>query len=520
MKKIFFLLLAIAFSTFAQSQVSYFHNRYVSKSDRSQKVMLSNNGSLFSASWGTTDFFVTNLISFTKIDLNGNLIWSNTYQLPTCTYANIEEVIQTTDSGFITLLNTNIPFDTIGYGMFSVIKVDNHGNFVFTKSYYSTTTNGGYGLAPKSNNGFIISGGGCQGSSYLFNCDETGNVIWKKQFIQFIDGLGSGVADKIVLCNDGNYVVAGNCGNYSYIFKIDTSGNYIWHKDFYIAQSTINQKLIETPDSGFAILGLSISTQNQSSFIYKTNSEGNMQWCKYSLSSQYGGASVQYADLTVDSADNLFLTGEEFSDSANNFMMTLSLSGNLLSSVINNFSMMNFYIESTSYVGNGQFIISGHDLTGANYVRIDQDGYPICGFHDTTISMIDIFATSQTDTAFIYVLENFRCDSLLSLVAFNIESKIDSISCIHIDVPSIEDEKIPIQLFPNPSTNVLYIKRNQPLGEKFTLTFQNLLGEKIISQQIEMGDVIEVDIRNFASGIYFVIIQDGKYCIQKKFVKE
>lgn len=512
--------MAIAFSSSAHSQGNYFHNRYATECDRSTKVMMSNSGSLFSASFGSTDGFVTIAIAFTKIDVNGNSIWSTTYQLPTCTSVNIEAVIQTTDSGFVTLLNTNIPFDTVGYGMFSVIKVDKHGNFVFTKSYYLTTTNGGYGLASKPNNGFIISGGGCQGQSYLFNCDETGNVIWKKQFIQFINGQGSHVADKIVLCNDGNYVVAGNSGNYSYIFKIDTSGNYIWHKYFYIAQSTINQKLIETPDHGFAILGLSISPHNGSSFIYKTNTAGDMQWCKYSLSSQYAYAAVQYADLTVDSADNLFLTGEEFSDSANNFMMTLDLSGNLLSSVINNFSMMSFYIESTSYAGNGQFIISGHDFTGANYVRIDQDGYPICGFHDTTIIMSNIFAISQMDSALISPLENFRCDSLLSLVALNVENKKDSISCIHIDVPTIEDEKIPIQIFPNPSINALYIKRNQPSGGKFSLAFQNILGERIIAQQIEMGDAIKVDIGNFARGIYFVIIQDDKNCIQKKFVKE
>ncbi|HPI20079.1 MAG TPA: T9SS type A sorting domain-containing protein, partial [Candidatus Kapabacteria bacterium] len=77
-----------------------------------------------------------------------------------------------------------------------------------------------------------------------------------------------------------------------------------------------------------------------------------------------------------------------------------------------------------------------------------------------------------------------------------------------------------ISIFPNPASEVLYLQANVPF-EEATLTVTNLLGTKVIQQQINLSKSpeIKLDISFLLPGIYYVNISDGLKSISGKFLK-
>lgn len=77
-----------------------------------------------------------------------------------------------------------------------------------------------------------------------------------------------------------------------------------------------------------------------------------------------------------------------------------------------------------------------------------------------------------------------------------------------------------ISIFPNPASEVLYLQANVPFEEAI-LTVTNLLGTKVIQQQINLrsSPEIKLDISFLLPGIYYINISDGLSNISGKFLK-
>ena len=77
-----------------------------------------------------------------------------------------------------------------------------------------------------------------------------------------------------------------------------------------------------------------------------------------------------------------------------------------------------------------------------------------------------------------------------------------------------------ISIFPNPASEVLYLQANVPF-EEANLTVTNLLGTKVIQQQIDLSSSpeLKLDISFLLPGIYYVNISDGLSSISGKFLK-
>ena len=84
-----------------------------------------------------------------------------------------------------------------------------------------------------------------------------------------------------------------------------------------------------------------------------------------------------------------------------------------------------------------------------------------------------------------------------------------------------------ISIFPNPASEVLYLQANVPF-EEANLTVTNLLGTKVIQQQIDLSNSpeLKLDISFLLPGIYYVYIStalndqsDGLKSISGRFLK-
>ena len=71
-----------------------------------------------------------------------------------------------------------------------------------------------------------------------------------------------------------------------------------------------------------------------------------------------------------------------------------------------------------------------------------------------------------------------------------------------------------INIYPNPTANVLYIKSNYSLDYDMF----NIVGQKIISGQINEGDN-ELNLRQYSNGIYFIKFIKNNRVYTKKIIK-
>ena len=92
---------------------------------------------------------------------------------------------------------------------------------------------------------------------------------------------------------------------------------------------------------------------------------------------------------------------------------------------------------------------------------------------------------------------------------------INFIECVFL--LSNEDKKIPvISIYPNPATESLFIRTT--VGIEGTITLHNILGEKILEQNINSNQT-ELNISRLNQGVYMLGIQDKGVITANKFVK-
>ena len=105
--------------------------------------------------------------------------------------------------------------------------------------------------------------------------------------------------------------------------------------------------------------------------------------------------------------------------------------------------------------------------------------------------------------------------------------KLDSNGCLDtscgLNTASVElfYSQNSLEIFPNPSTTQVTIKYNLMLGKEGKLSVFNILGEKMKEQLLVEGNKqIEINIDQWAKGIYLGIVQSGNMIYKSEFIKE
>lgn len=155
-----------------------------------------------------------------------------------------------------------------------------------------------------------------------YNCfaQQAPGIEWQKCF----GGSAVDVAFQIQGTYDGGYAVSGftfsnngdvsgNHGSHDYwVIKLDSVGNLQWQKSLGGSGSEESQSLVQTTDSGFAIIGTATSidfdvtgnldSNSTSYWFVKLDKVGNIQWQK-----TYGGDEVEEATKVKQTPDNGFI---------------------------------------------------------------------------------------------------------------------------------------------------------------------------------------------------------------------
>jgi len=265
-----------------------------------------------------TSFSGNGDIYVVKIDSLGNLEWENTYGGPD--EEDSYKILQLADSSYM------ISGITRSYGSgirdIYLIKIDNTGNLIFSKTYGGNFSDWCNDFILTSTNELIIAGktmsyGSGSTDAYLIKLDINGNVIWSKVY-----GLASDDDFRsIIEISSGEYVIGGFTGSSgagqgdAWLVKVDTTGSLIWSNIFGSSSQEVIYSIVTTEDNGFALLGESYSfysTSNNNSLLIKTDSLGNQEWVNI-----YGGNSRSYGLSLKEINSGFILSGASFLSASN-----------------------------------------------------------------------------------------------------------------------------------------------------------------------------------------------------------
>lgn len=409
-------------------------------------------------------------IIFTKMSRTGQVSWVKSFGRKT----HNEELYglkHTNDGGFIIVGDKS---DSLVTGITAthtkayVVKTDTGGNIQWSKGYDRPGVIDMAFDVAEAKSGFLIVGATYSSTSdsargFLVKTDKSGNTLWRK-------GYSTPVSVPKSIIKDGNFFVLACSSNYdvsstapcdAVLLKVDSLGNPIWSKQFHFSYNAEATKVIKTLDGGYLIFGYTRHfpyTYGNSCFLIKTDSSGNMQWCK-----KYGGRTQGCWGNSLQQASNgdFCLAAEYYTDK--DVMLILR----------------------TDSLGNGAGVCQAPDNPTV---------------YSPTIIGSDIAFPEEfyNDTAFIEPFTILQ-DSLVA---------VDS--CTVGDLSIDEQLSQPVNLFPNPSNGIINL--DVPLNN-YDVEIKNALGTTVITQKGGIGK-ITINMAEYPKGFYTCLIRSHEKVVK------
>lgn len=438
------------------------------------------------------------------------------------------------------------------------ICVDNNGNVYVTGYFKSSSIT--FGTTTLTNASIYA-------DVFITKYDATtGNAIWAKR----AGGNYDDESNDINIDAQGNPIITGyfnsssisfdsftfSYGTYSgtFVVRYNPSGTAIWAASIGGSlNSSVNKSVCTDANNNIFITGYywsptltfgSSTITNTNSgyyeiFIVKYYASGNVAWAKSG-----GGANHDEAtSISTDKNGNAFITGYFKSATVNFGSSTLNNNSTYNDLFIAKYDSTGTVIWAQKLGGSsddrgksicndtlGNVFVSGY--IGSNSVQIGNDIVNCCGSYivkyDTLGNIIwDISAgddaNSITSNGNNYLFAtgdfggtvNFGTASLTSIAGSDVfVAKLNSPLLGISENISLHN----INIFPNPSVNILNIQNNSMQSILFSL--YNSLGEKLI-EKIFTNETSTINLSAYSNGIYFYRVSNDKHLITSgKIIKQ
>lgn len=492
---------------------------------------------LTNASSSGYDFFVA------KYDLNGNLLWVNSWggtsddkAYAICTDA-VGNVIVAGTFGPASLSIGTFTFANGGNTDMFLAKFDSNGN-----PLWATIANGG-----RADGGTSVS------------CDASGNIYATGYFSSNFLWMGS-----IILTNTTVSPVSSNAD--PFIAKYDANGNLLWAKnllgtgsdyifsvevdvagDVYISGDFISSVF------SMGTYTLTKTTPSSDPFLLKLDANGNVIWGTQAS----GGGAEGFRSMSVDQNSNVYLTGvfqvapiSFGSITLNNlsgidvFLVKYDAGGNPLWAIQSigtgtfdvGYSVRN-YSDNVFLIGQ----MSGPSMTFGTYTinrpvnyypdpmfiaQFDKNGNIIYGTSLTSGGNNCGLALDRNCNA--YITSGFKTNPYSapfvvgthSLTATSIPSFLltkFNYACLPTNLNNVISQNKEVAVFPNPTNGMFEISTP---GENSIVEIYDVFGKLICKEKIKQNHTI--DMSSHATGIYSVVIKDEKGVLVKttKIIRE
>ena len=218
-----------------------------------------------------------------KTDALGNHLWNHTFY-----DSNYDDefrcVIQTVDGGF--LAAGDIEPVGASLGDFWIVKTLANGDRQWSNTFGGDGDDRCYSAIQTLDGGYMLIGYtnsfGSSNDLWMVKTDANGNQEWNRIY----GGSGNDSGEFIIQTSDSGYVAVGNtnssgAGNYDiWLLKTDKYGNLQWNRTYGGSDMEYCTDLVQTPDDGFAIGGVTMSygAGGRDMWLLKTNTNGDSVW--------------------------------------------------------------------------------------------------------------------------------------------------------------------------------------------------------------------------------------------------
>ncbi len=206
-----------------------------------------------------------------KVDSDGNQQWNTTFGKTDDGFDHhASSVDQTSDGGYIIAGCVERPTSVLDFWL---SKVDSDGNQIWSTGFggwagdydhansVQQTSDGGYILAGEAE-GFSSD----PNAAWLVKTDINGNMTWDKRFGGGYETDVSGSANSVQQTSDEGYIIAvtispsdGAPNTDVWLIKVDSNGNHQWTKKFGGTEGESASSVQQTSDGGYIIAGHTFS---------------------------------------------------------------------------------------------------------------------------------------------------------------------------------------------------------------------------------------------------------------------
>ena len=392
-------------------------------------------------------------------------------------------------------------------------KLDLNGNYLWSKVIKTNTNLSIYSMLVISQTNDIFLGfANCGYSNSILKLDSLGNFNWCKMYPPS-NGGGASVND-LIEDSQGNILILSRCILNSnlqvtpFLFTIDLNGNVLWNK-FYPSSTyngdRISSLTIDSKKNIFFRNDLYNNGQVYKNSIFKTDSIGNLQWSKY-YTFPYLENSIS-SGLTIDSNDNLYYMGDG-SDTLSgqtrnfNFLKINATNGAVINSFIDTGYVSTLLTPQHLQCSNTNKIIFAGIKNGKGLIAsVDSLANGMCEFFPSNVISNSVPSTQMIGS--LSIIPNFPSisDTVLTINSIIIASNSFCGSEVGINEFSYSN----ISLYPNPFNSKITIDLGE-IKQKTKITLTNGIGQALLTENYESTTLINLTI-DAPKGIYFLQIE-------------
>ncbi len=431
----------------------------------------------------------------------------------------------TNDHGYIIAGFCN-PTSTFFGQDYLLMKIDSLGVVEWANNFGGISSDHANNVIQTSDSGFaeigVISGASTISDDiYLVKTDNSGNLLWSKEFGETEDDFGYDLKE---IPSDSGFIIAANRGYHPYIIRTDKYGDTLWTKSLIDSANIYSMCL--TSDNGFLAVGATaLGPLGIRGFVIKLDQNGNLDW---KLFFEGGGGEELYG-CTELANGNFAVAGRSLEDSPPPKTDAIIRFINPAGTFINyeTFGSTNTdYFHGIVEANDGNGVV----MTGRTYIvgeNVDQDrlfavktdlsgiaewemtfgqdlpesetGYDVCQAYDGGY----VFCGQKTnaDGIYVYIVKVNEFGSTVST----------------IEIPQFNS----FALYPNPMSEYSKIEFGKPLEEKSDLKLYAINGQLVYSEELPIGTLEHTIYKNnLVSGIYLLSIKSGKTNITKRLIVE
>lgn len=279
---------------------STFYARYASCGFTGGRIAKAPDKGFYGASYLNAD------LEYYKVDEDGDLLWVRSAALAPHTAPAYIATLSDTTFAFIA--------HTQGQDSTLVFKVRDNGVLVWVRSLYIGTSANFQALAPTTDGGMILTGGGCSGADMIIHLDAQGHI--RSQHRHFSPDSPSGYPNAMDMLHEGDdqyaYMgfAANGPGDYRPLafWRSDSAGTVYNYREIHLPQGmaffSLGRSLVRSTNGGHYIAVMLNDTVQDHFMLLYLDEQDELVWCKdiaytTDLITQRGLAATEDGDCVV-----------------------------------------------------------------------------------------------------------------------------------------------------------------------------------------------------------------------------